>query len=122
MARLLTESAGDVGVRPLFERRGGQRYEDQTCCDRDYNSPHGGSIAMRRIISIVALGVAAIALGQAAPAITDNVDVTIDQWMTPSKPAYPHDPAVAPDGSIWYTAQRASAIGRFDPATEQFKE
>ena len=46
----------------------------------------------------------------------------IDEWMTPSKPAYPHDPAVAPDGSIWYTAQRANTIGRFDPATEQFKE
>ena len=42
--------------------------------------------------------------------------------MTPSTPAYPHDPAVAPDGSIWYTGQRANVIGRFDPATQQFKE
>src|SRR6266481_1182083 len=59
---------------------------------------------------------------QALPAITDNVDVKFDEWLTPSKPAYPHDPAVAPDGSVWYTAQRASTIGRFDPASGQFKE
>jgi virginiamycin B lyase len=71
---------------------------------------------------LFALAIALSALVQAAPAITDNVDVKFDEWMTPSKPAYPHDPAVAPDGSVWYTAQRASTIGRFDPATEQFKE
>jgi len=73
-------------------------------------------------IASCALIVALAALVQARPAITDNIDVKFDDWMTPSKPAYPHDPAVAPDGSIWYTAQRASTIGRFDPATQQFKE
>jgi len=57
-----------------------------------------------------------------ARAISDTVDVKIQEWMTPSKPAYPHDPAVAPDGSIWYTAQRASTVGRFDPATQTFRE
>src|SRR5712671_7194156 len=77
---------------------------------------------MRRIFSLVAALLAIITVVHAAPAITDNVDVKIDEWMTPSKPAYPHDPAVAPDGSIWYTAQRASTIGRFEPATQQFKE
>jgi virginiamycin B lyase len=74
-----------------------------------------------RIVSCVALLAASLAVLYAAP-IADNVDVKFDEWMTPSKPAYPHDPAVSPDGSIWYTAQRASTIGRFDPATEQFKE
>jgi len=77
---------------------------------------------MRRIFSLVAALLAIITVVHAAPAITDNVDVTIDQWMTPSKPAYPHDPAVAPDGSIWYTGQRANVIGRFDPKTQEFKE
>jgi virginiamycin B lyase len=57
-----------------------------------------------------------------APAISDNVDVKFDEWLTPSKPAYPHDPAVAGDGSVWYTGQRANVIGRFDPVTQQFKE
>ncbi len=30
--------------------------------------------------------------------------------------AGPHDVAPAPDGTIWYTAQRAGALGRLDPA------
>src|SRR5207248_11257167 len=71
-----------------------------------------------------AIVLAAVVLGQLAGAasISDAIDVKFDEWMTPSRPAYPHDPAVAPDGSVWYTAQRASTIGRFDPTTQQFKE
>ncbi len=29
----------------------------------------------------------------------------------------PHDVAPAPDGTVWYTAQRAGALGRLDPAS-----
>jgi len=29
----------------------------------------------------------------------------------------PHDVAPAPDGTVWYTAQRAGALGRLDPST-----
>jgi len=72
--------------------------------------------------ALCALLIVPVAFPAASPAITDQVDVKFDQWMTPSKPAYPHDPAVAPDGSIWYTGQRANVVGRFDPATQQFKE
>jgi len=76
---------------------------------------------MRTTFALIALLSTTIAT-HAAAAISDNVDVKFEQWMTPSKPAYPHDPAVAPDGSIWYTGQRANVVGRFDPATQQFKE
>ena len=76
---------------------------------------------MRKRGVLLALAVAALGV-HAAAAISDTVDVKFEQWMTPSKPAYPHDPAVAPDGSIWYTGQRANVIGRFDPVTQQFKE
>jgi virginiamycin B lyase len=69
-----------------------------------------------------AVAMAIISTVVVGAAISDSVDVKIDQWMTPSNPPYPHDPAVAPDGSIWYTGQRANVIGRFDPATQQFKE
>lgn len=31
--------------------------------------------------------------------------------------AGPHDVAPAPDGTVWYTAQRHGALGRLDPAT-----
>jgi len=75
-----------------------------------------------KAFALIVLAAASVAALNALPAISDSVDVKIDEWMTPSKPAYPHDPAVAPDGSVWYTAQRASTIGRFDPASEQFKE
>jgi len=77
---------------------------------------------MRQPLALIALLATSSALTFAAPAITDNVDVKFEQWTTPSKPAYPHDPAVAPDGSVWYTGQRANVVGRFDPATQQFKE
>jgi virginiamycin B lyase len=75
-----------------------------------------------KVLAMLALAAVPIAVLSARPAISDNVDVKFDQWMTPSTPAYPHDPAVAPDGSIWYTGQRANVVGRFDPATQQFKE
>jgi virginiamycin B lyase len=31
--------------------------------------------------------------------------------------SHPHDVAPAPDGSVWYTAQHAGALGRLDPVT-----
>src|SRR6476469_7502843 len=77
---------------------------------------------MRKVLVLIAMLSATSALTLAAPAISDSVDVRFEQWMTPSTPAYPHDPAVAPDGSVWYTGQRANVVGRFDPATQQFKE
>src|SRR5262249_27793556 len=70
----------------------------------------------------IAAGLVAVVGLAVTHAIPDTVDVKIDEWLTPSKPPYPHDPAVAPDGSIWYTGQRANVVGRFDPATQQFKE
>lgn len=36
--------------------------------------------------------------------------------------AYPHDVAPAPDGKVWYTAQRNGALGIFDPATGESRE
>ncbi len=49
-------------------------------------------------------------------------DVTIKEWDVPTPNSRPHDPAVAPDGSLWYTGQMANKLGRFDPATGAFKE
>lgn len=74
-----------------------------------------------RTLATLAILVFTVALVRALP-IADTVEVKIDEWLTPSTPPYPHDPAVAPDGTIWYTGQRANVVGRFDPKTEQFKE
>jgi virginiamycin B lyase len=34
----------------------------------------------------------------------------------------PHDIAPAPDGSVWFTAQAAGALGRLDPRTGHVDE
>ncbi len=36
--------------------------------------------------------------------------------------AYPHDVAPAPEGKVWYSAQRNGALGIFDPATGKSRE
>jgi virginiamycin B lyase len=40
----------------------------------------------------------------------------LDRFPVPAG-AGPHDVAPAPDGTVWYTAQRTGALGRLDPAT-----
>src|SRR5207248_2721375 len=49
-------------------------------------------------------------------------EVSIDEWDVPTENSRPHDPAVAPDGALWFTEQRANKLGRLDPRTGQMKE
>lgn len=49
-------------------------------------------------------------------------NVKIREWDVPTAKARPHDPAVAPDGSLWYTGQHANNLGRLDAKTGQIKE
>src|ERR1700757_3118259 len=51
-----------------------------------------------------------------------ELKVTIREWAVPTKGAHPHDPAVGPDGALWFTEQMANKIGRLDPKTGKFKE
>ncbi len=41
---------------------------------------------------------------------------TLQEFPVPAG-SRPHDVAPAPDGSVWYTAQRQQALGRLDPLT-----
>jgi virginiamycin B lyase len=50
------------------------------------------------------------------------MNVTIKEWDVPAPDSRPHDPAVAPDGSLWYTGQRSNTLGRLDPKTGKIKE
>src|SRR5712664_348346 len=51
-----------------------------------------------------------------------ELKATIKEWDVPTKGAHPHDPAMAPDGSLWFTEQLQNKLGRFDPASGAFKE
>ena len=72
---------------------------------------------MRRSLLVVV-----ILLSVAAMAAPDALKVEIKEYEVPTPQARPHDPAVAPDGSLWVTEQLANKLGRLDPASGQFRE
>jgi virginiamycin B lyase len=55
-------------------------------------------------------------------AAVGTLSVQITEYEVPTPKSRPHDPAVAPDGSLWYTGQGANKLGRFDLKTGEFKE
>src|SRR5262245_41333950 len=77
----------------------------------------------RDLAVVVALG-GILLSGDARTAVSARaaVDVTFDDWGLPTANSRPHDPAVAPDGSAWYTGQGSNVLGRLDPATGALKE
>ena len=56
----------------------------------------------------------------AAPA--GQLTAHIKEYDVPTPHSRPHDPAVAPDGSLWWTGQQANKLGRLDPSTGAMKE
>ena len=60
--------------------------------------------------------------GRLAVLAPPAIDVAFEEWATPTPKSFPHDPAVAPDGSAWYTGMRANVLGRLDPKTGDVKE
>ena len=57
-----------------------------------------------------------------AVVVPGNANATIREWPLPTPGSRPHDPLAAADGSIWYTGQFASVLGRLDPKTGAIKE
>ena len=49
--------------------------------------------------------------------ISGPATVSIKEWMAPTLGSRPHDSHAAADGSIWWTGQFASKLGRLDPRT-----
>src|SRR5271169_385998 len=79
------------------------------------------------IIAVVLVGVL-VALASprhripTQPGEVADLKVTIREWTVPSKGGHPHDPAVGPDGALWFTEQMTNKLGRLDPKTGEFKE
>ena len=67
---------------------------------------------MRVNILLPAGFVAALA---AVPAPT--MPPVVVEYVIPRPGNFPHDPAVAKDGTVWYTDQRNSYIGHLDPSS-----
>ena len=57
-----------------------------------------------------------------AVVIPGTAKVTIREWVVPTLGSRPHDPLAAADGSLWWTGQFASRLGRLDPKTGAMKE
>lgn len=63
-----------------------------------------------------------LALTVLASASVGTLNVQIKEYEVPTPSSRPHDPALAPDGSLWYTGQGANKLGRLDPNTGAFRE
>jgi len=57
-----------------------------------------------------------------AVVIPGAAEVSIKEWMAPSLGSRPHDPLAAADGSVWWTGQWSSRLGRVNPATGTITE
>src|SRR5438270_208446 len=55
-------------------------------------------------------------------AAVGTLSVTIKEYEVPTPKSRPHDPALAPDGSLWYTGQAANKLGTIDPRTMAIHE
>lgn len=69
------------------------------------------------LIGTLAALIAGVLVG-AIPGLTraQAPEITVEEYVVPAG-SHPHDVAPAPDGTIWYTAQRLGALGRLDPET-----
>ena len=61
---------------------------------------------------------AASETGSAAP----PAKIAVKEWDVPTPDSHPHDPAVAPDGALWYSGQMSNTLGRLDPRTGKIQE
>lgn len=58
----------------------------------------------------------AVTAASPTPSPTGPSEPRFQTYRVPAG-SHPHDVAPAPDGSVWYTAQAAGALGKLDPAT-----
>jgi virginiamycin B lyase len=72
---------------------------------------------------MLSLALAAALLTPAGSAArSDSLTVPIKEWTVPWERSRPRDPAVAPDGKIFFVGQVGNYIARLDPVTGEFRK
>src|SRR5688500_7107900 len=73
------------------------------------------------MVRLVTLACAALILSWTAPAAAQQGSkVDLKEW-TVEWGGRTRDPAVAPDGKVWFVGQAGNYVASFDPRTEQFR-
>jgi len=65
----------------------------------------------REAMSLRKVCLFALAATLAGFAAVETLNVDIKEYTVPTPKSRPHDPALAPDGSLWYTGQAANKLG-----------
>ncbi len=74
------------------------------------------------LMGCLVLSLVAVLVSPVIAAPTAGLKAPISEYDLPTPHSHPHDPAVAPDGSLWYTGQAANTLGRLDPTTGRIRE
>jgi virginiamycin B lyase len=80
--------------------------------------PHASQEARMNGLAATRFGLAVLMLATLAAPVSGQ---TVRYFELPSRSG-PHDVAPAPDGTVWYTAQRTGHLGRLDPRTGKVEE
>lgn len=75
------------------------------------------------MLTLQRLALSALLAGIAVPALAQEpLALAIKEWNVPWTKSRPRDPAVAPDGKIWFVGQVGNYVARLDPASGAFKQ
>jgi virginiamycin B lyase len=81
----------------------------------------GSEMNYKSFLTIVSLMLASVSF-IAEGACGEPTKVLIHEWEVPTPNSRPHDPALGPDSSLWYTGQQSNTLGKLDPKTGTIKE
>ena len=71
--------------------------------------------------SLPVLTLVALLTVPAPPAVAQTAtDPALQEWLVPYEESRPRDPAVAPDGRVWFVGQRTGYLAVLDPETGEF--
>src|SRR5687768_1852211 len=80
----------------------------------------GAQVSSRTLVGALVVALA-LTLVAGASAAAEATRLRVQEYRVPAG-THPHDVAVAPDGTVGYTAQHTGKLGRLDPKTGQTTE